>query len=116
MRLQLEPITLVAIVGASSTLLSAVFAGWAALKQRQTEDTKLGYEAMRSALENYRIDNVDLRQRVTAAEARVYTAEQRIMDLTGAVNKCEADKALLTVEVAQQNDKIAYLERRSAGA
>lgn len=111
-----EPITIVAVIGASSTLLSALFAAWAAVKQRRSEDVKLGYEAMRDALANYRTDNIDLRDRVRAAEARMYTAEQRMVDLTAKVDRCEADKAVLGERVAMQNDKIADLERRASGA
>jgi len=112
----MEPITIVALIGASSTLLSAAFAAWAAVKQRRTEDVRLGYDAMRSALDNYRTDNVDLRGRVEKAdvriynaEQRVYTAEQRMIDLISKVDRCEADKAVL-------GEKVADLERRASGA
>jgi hypothetical protein len=111
-----DPITVVALVGATSTLLSATFAAWAAVKQRRTEDVKLGYEAMREALSNYRTDNLDLRKRVTDAEQRMYTAEQRMFDLTAKVDRCEADKAMLGERVARQSEKIVELERRADGA
>lgn len=118
-----EPITIVALIGASSTLLSALFAAWAAIKQRRVEDVRLGYDAMRIALDNYRADNVDLRDRVEKYEARVYNAEQRVytteqrmIDITAKVDLCEADKAVLGEVVAHQNEKIADLERRAPGA
>ena len=111
-----EPITIVALIGAASTLLSALFAAWAAVKQRRTEDVKLGYEAMREALNNYRTDNLDLRKRVTEAEQRMYTAELRMFDLTAKVDRCESDKAVLSERVAHQNEKIVELERRANGA
>lgn len=90
----MNAITVVAIIGAASTLLSAGFAGWASIKQRRTEDVRLGYDAMRTALDNYRTDNADLRnrvfvaeQRVTAAESRVATAERRVADLTAQLDR-----------------------------
>lgn len=96
---QLDVVTIVAVIGAVTALLSAVFAGWANVKQRRTEDVRLGYETMSTALENYREDNRDLRNRVGKAEERVYVAEQRVTDLTAKVNRCEADKAVLEVQL-----------------
>lgn len=89
----MNALTVVALVGAGTGLLSAVFAGWTSLKQRRTEDVRLGYDAMRDALANYRADNEDLRK-------RVFTAEQHVVDLTGKVNRCESDKAALEVQMS----------------
>lgn len=103
----MDAVTVVAIVGTSSTLLSAGFAGWATVKQRRTEETRLGYDAMRDALANYRSDNDDLRQ-------RVFAAEQHVVDLTGKVNRCESDKAILEVKAATLESKASTLETEVA--
>lgn len=88
----MDAVAVVAFIGAGSGLLSVTFAGWTGLKQRKTEETRLGYEAMKEALANYRADNTDLRQ-------RVFVAEQHVVDLTGKVNRCEADKDILLARV-----------------
>lgn len=93
-------VTIVAIIGAVSTLLSVGCAGWASIKARRTDDVRLGYEAMRDSLANYREDNKELR-------SRMVTAEKHIVDLTAQVNRCEADKVDLhrQVEALQREVK-----------
>lgn len=98
----MDAVTVVAIVGATSTLLSATFAAWASFKQRRTEEFRLGLDAMREMLTAYKDDNADLRN-------RVFTAEQRVTDLTGQVNRCESDKTVL-------HQQVEALERRLGDA
>lgn len=98
----MDSVAVIAFVGAGTGLLSVVFTGWTSIKQRKTEEVKLGYDAMRDALANYRADNDDLRK-------RIFTAEQHVVDLTAKVNRCEADKAILEVQISD-------LRRRSEGA
>lgn len=98
-----------AIIGATATLLSAAAAGWATIKQRRTEDVRLGYDALKTVMETYRSDSEDLRARLLKAEERQTMSEQRVTDLTAQVNKCEADKALQVIRFERERDQL--LER-----
>lgn len=117
-------VIVVAIIGATATVIAAGFGAWAGLKQRKIEQDvekdKLGQAAMSTLLDAYRADNIELRSRYNTDTAelrsRVFAAEQRVTDLTGLVNRCESDKAQLADRVADQAGEIERLRRSVEGA
>jgi hypothetical protein len=83
----LDPIVTVAIIGVATTIASVIAA---ALSSRG----QIGIKALELATSTYQADNHELR-------GRVFTAEQHVLELIAQVNRCEGDKGLLALRVAE---------------
>lgn len=113
------PVIITAIIGALATITAAGFAAWASFKQRRVdqgvEQARLTYEGMKTLVESYQADNKDWRDRYNRDtdeyRRRLEAAEGRVTDLTGKVNRCEADKGVLEVKVDEQAREIEQLRK-----
>lgn len=102
----MSAVAITAFVGAIGTLVSACLAGWATIKQRRTEDVRLGYDALKTVMETYRSDAEDTRERLRLAEQRVTDLTAELGNTTAKVNKCEADKALQVIRFERERDQL----------
>jgi hypothetical protein len=77
----------IAIISVATTIASVIAA---ALSSRG----QIGIKALELATATYQADNHELR-------TRVFAAEQHVVELVGQVNRCEGDKGLLALRVAE---------------
>jgi hypothetical protein len=82
-----DPVVTVAIIGLATTIASIIATAWSSRGQ-------IGIKALELATSTYIADNNELR-------TRVFAAEQHVVELTGQVNRCEGDKGLLALRVAE---------------
>jgi uncharacterized protein YlxW (UPF0749 family) len=87
--------TIAATVAVTVSIIGGLVSGYASIRQRRTEDSVAVMSAMRDHMATLSEENKDLR-------IRVFTAEQHVLDLTSAVNRCESDK----VQLARQLDAL----------
>lgn len=84
--------TVSATVAVTAAVIGGLFTGYAAVRQRKTEDVQVVVTAMRDHMLTLGKENDDLRN-------RVFTAEQHVVDLTAKVYRCESDKSNLADQV-----------------
>lgn len=119
----MDSVVLVAIIGATATVVASGFAAWTGFRQHRVDqrslETRAVHEQMRTLVEVYRSDNNDWRQRyeqdTDELRARVCTLERRTADLTAQVTKCESDKAEMKLMVTEQVQEIDRLRRALNG-
>lgn len=120
----MAPVIITAIVGALATITAAGFAAWASLKQRRVDQTveqaRLSYDAMKTLLDRYGADNLELRDRYNRDteeyRRRLEAAESRVTDLTAQVNRCEAEKSTQAARLDAQEREIERLRKVVNGA
>lgn len=93
--------TVGATVAVTVSVIGGLVSGYAAVRQRRTEDATVVMTAMRDHMTTLSEENKDLRK-------RVFTAEQHVVELTAATVRCESDKEIL-------NRRVEELQRRVNG-
>ena len=84
--------TVGATVAVTVSVIGGLVSGYAAVRQRRTEDATVVMGAMRDHMQTLTDENKDLRK-------RVFTAEQHVVELTAATARCESDKEILSRQV-----------------
>lgn len=79
-------------IAVTLSVIGGLVSGYAAIRQRKTEDATVVIGAMRDHMQTLTEENRDLRK-------RVFTAEQHVVELTAATARCESDKEILSRQV-----------------
>lgn len=104
---------LIALIGVPAGV-GAVISTWLGSRAKGKVDAvQTGVTAMREVIKILQDDNNDLRARATENDRRAlendrqrFEMQVQITNLTGQVNRCEADKAELKLEVGELRNRI----------
>lgn len=81
-----------AIIAVTVSVIGGLFGGYAAIKQRSTENVNVVIGAMQNHMNTLSSENGDLR-------LRVGKAEQQVLSLTADVARCDNDKRFLEAQL-----------------
>lgn len=106
MFLALSDPVLIALIGVPAGAGAAVSTWLGSRAKGKVDAVQTGVAAMKEVIKILQDDNNDLRARVTENDRQRFEMQVQITNLTGQVNRCEADKAELKLEVGELRNRI----------
>jgi peptidoglycan hydrolase CwlO-like protein len=97
---------LIAIIGIPAGAGAAISTWLSNRAKGRVDVMQAGVGAMRDMIKILQDDNNDLRTRATENDRQRFEMQVQITTLTGQVNRCEADKAELKLEVGELRNRI----------